>query len=327
MQAVVFEKTGEARAVLGFRDVSEPAPGPGQALVRVEASPIHPADFSFVRGTYRVRPVFPQVAGLSGAGLVVAAGAGVDVRPGTRVAFRAPGAWAELVVVPKERLYPVPDAVESARAAEFAVNPITAWGLLEVANVHAGDWVLLTAASSAVAALVAALAHARGIHVLGVTREASLTELRPDVVGVAESTPDLAARVRDATHGVGVTALIDCVGGSLVTSLFPTLKKAATVVAYGTLSPEPAAVRNADLVYGNLSWRGFGIDHWLSELHPEEHALMLEALWDGIRRARLPLPVQAEVALRDFDQALALAASGGRGKVHFVPRAAGRDAA
>ncbi len=327
MQAVVFEQTGEARAVLGFRDVSAPAPGPGQALVRVEASPIHPADFSFVRGTYRVRPVFPQVAGLSGAGVVVATGTGVGVRPGTRVAFRAPGAWAELVVVLKERLYPVPDGVDSARAAELAVNPITAWGLLDMANARSGDWVLLTAASSAVATLVAALAHTRGIHVLGVAREASLAELPPEVVGIAENTPELAARVRDATNGAGVSALIDCVGGPLVTSLFPVLKKAATVVAYGTLSPEPAAVKNADLVYGNLSWRGFGIDHWLSGMHPDEHARMLEALWDGIRREQLPLPVQAEVLLRDFDRGLALAKSGGRGKVHFVPSAAVSDAA
>lgn len=327
MQALVFEKTGEARAVLEFRAVAAPVPGPGQVLVRVAASPIHPADFSFVRGTYRVRPVFPQVAGLSGAGLVVAAGSGVDVQPGTRVAFRAPGAWAELVAVPQERLYPVPAAVETARAAEFAVNPITAWGLLDVASARAGDWILLTAASSAVATLVAALAEARGIHVLGLARESSLAELRPEVVGIAENSPDLAARIRAATTGAGVTALIDCVGGPLVPSLFPALEKGATVVAYGTLSPEPASVRNADLVYGNLSWRGFGIDHWLSGVRPDEHARMLEALWDGIGRGQLPLSVRAQLALRDFDEGLGLAASGGRGKVHFVPSVAARDAA
>lgn len=317
MQALVFEQAGEARDVLKLREVTAPRPGPGQALVQVEASPVHPADFSFVRGTYRIRPVFPQVAGLSGAGRVVEVGAGLDLRPGTRVAFRAPGAWAELAVAPRERLYPIPDDVAADPASEFPVNPITAWGLLQVARANPGEWILLTAAASAVAELVAALAHARGLHVIGVARPASLAQLAPSVHGLADE-PLLAARVRELTGGEGVAALIDCVGGPLVPALFPALRPGAAVVSYGTLSPEPMVIKNADLVYGNLSWFGFGIDRWLSGLTPVEHARMLDELWDGIRQQRLRLPLQARVPLRSFGEGLKMAAAGRPGKVHLV---------
>ncbi len=318
MKAVVFEAVGEAREVLALRERPAPALETGQVLVAVESSPVHPADFGFVRGSYRVKPSFPQVAGLSGAGRVVAVGAGVSLASGARVAFRWPGAWAELVAVPVARVFPVPDDIGSDEAAQFVVNPITAWGLLESARVQPGAWVGLTAASSSVAKLVAALAGASGARVVGIARPASLSELAPEVHAVSESEPELAERVRAVTAGEGLSALIDCVGGPLVTSLFPALRQGATIVAYGTLSPEPMVVHNASLVYSNLIWQGFGIDRWSASLTPEQTSRMTEALWDGIRCGRLPLPIQARFGLADFSAGLAAAVAGGPGKVIFA---------
>jgi NADPH2:quinone reductase len=318
MQALVFEHTGEAREVLTLREVPKPTPGPGQLLVAVEASPIHPADFGFVRGTYRVRPVLPQVAGLSGAGRVVGVGAGVDLALGTRVAFRWPGAWAEFVALPRERVFEVPAGIASVQAAQFVVNPITAWGLLEMARARAGEWIALTAASSSVAALVSALAEERGLRVVGIARAASLVELAGYVRGVSEAEPELAERVRELTGGDGLAALIDPVGGPLVGSLFPALRPGATMVAYGTLSPEPMLVKNAALVYGNLTWQGFGIDRWSAHLTVSEVTTMTQALWVGIQSGRLPLPVQARLPLPELAEALRLAVAGGPGKVVFT---------
>ncbi len=318
MQALVFEQTGEAREVLTLRDVREPVPAAAEVLVAVEASPVHPADFSFVRGTYRAKPAFPQVAGLSGAGRVVSAGAGVRLAPGTRVAFRWPGAWAELALAPVERVYPIPGDIAVDAAAQFVVNPITAWGLLDAARVRAGDCIALTAASSSVATLVSVLAAERGVRVIGIAREESLGELAPDVRPLAENTPDLAARVRDLEGGHGIAALIDCVGGPLTGSLFPAVAAGGTVVAYGTLSPEPVPIRNATLIYGNLTWSGFGIDRFLAGLSAPESERMLAALWAAIADGRLPLPVQAHAPLADFSAALRMAAAGGRGKVIFA---------
>jgi len=227
MRAIVFERTGEPRDVLALCEVPTPTVGPGQVLVAVEASPVHPADFGFIRGSYRVKPSFPQIAGLSGAGHVLATGDGVRLARGVRVAFRWPGAWAEQVAVRVERTFVVPEDIAAEVAAQFPVNPITAWGLLDVARAQPGQWLGLTAASSSVAALVGALAGERGLHVVGISRPGSLTALAAGVHGVADDEPDLAARVRAVTTDQGLAALIDGVGGPLLGKLFPALAPGA----------------------------------------------------------------------------------------------------
>src|SRR5205085_1028269 len=104
--------------------------------------------------------------------VVDAAGAGVnDALVGRRVAFRSPGAWAEQAVVRVTRIYAVPDDIDDALACQFALNPLTAWGLLARAAVKRGEHVLLTAGQSIVAGLVAALAAQRRIAVTRVMRD------------------------------------------------------------------------------------------------------------------------------------------------------------
>jgi NADPH:quinone reductase-like Zn-dependent oxidoreductase len=117
MRAVIFQEPGDPATVLTVHDVASPEPAAGEVLVDVDASVIRPADLMFIRGNYRIRPTFPQVAGLEGAGIIVATGAGVAITLGTRVAFRHPGAWAERVAVPGERCYLVPDDVAIDTAA------------------------------------------------------------------------------------------------------------------------------------------------------------------------------------------------------------------
>jgi NADPH:quinone reductase-like Zn-dependent oxidoreductase len=305
MKALVFDRIGDAREVLSLRDIAEPVPGAGEVLIRVEARPIHPADLSFVRGEYRIRPKLPQVAGLSGAGRVVAVGEGVAWKPGTRAAFRWPGAWAELVAVPVGRAIAAPEEVAVEDAAQFPLNPITAWGLLHTADAHAPGWIALTAPSSSVAQLVAVLAARRGL------RTVSVAPAREDLAS-------LARRVREATGGEGLAALIDSVGGPVVGQLLPVLRQGATIVAYGALGSEPALVPNAAMVYGNLTWKGFGIDRWLDGLSAREYDDMIAELWEAVRLGRLPLPVRARMPLSAFASALAAAANGAPGKVLLV---------
>ncbi len=301
MDALLFEKAGDPAEVLAFGAVVAPRLAAGQVLIAVEARPIHPADLAFIRGTYRLPPHFPQVAGLSGAGRVVAAAPEVPLTPGTRVAFRWPGAWAEQVAVPVERTIVVPDDISIEDAAQLPLNPITAWGLLDMADVRPGDVIAITAPTSSVSRITRALAEARGVHVIEIGRNGA-------------TSPEL-ARLRALSAGAGLAALIDSVGGALVERLLPELREGATIVTYGTLSPDPIRVHNATIVYRNLTWKGFGIDRWLSTLSSIERARMLDALWNGLRSRTYELPVTSRVALRDFAHGLALAQSASDGKV------------
>ena len=74
MQAIIFEQAGRAEEVLAVRDMPSPVPGRGQVLIQVAARPIQPADFLFIEGRYRIKPAFPQVAGLEGVGTITVCG-------------------------------------------------------------------------------------------------------------------------------------------------------------------------------------------------------------------------------------------------------------
>ena len=52
MKAFVFERTGDPNEVLALRELPEPKPGPGEILVRVRLSPVHPSDMHIMRGRF-----------------------------------------------------------------------------------------------------------------------------------------------------------------------------------------------------------------------------------------------------------------------------------
>jgi NADPH:quinone reductase-like Zn-dependent oxidoreductase len=260
VRAALFEHSGEPADVLTVHDIPSPEPGSGEVIVHVHASVVQPADSMFIRGRYRIRPSFPQVAGLEGTGIVGIAGAGSTLAAGTRVSFRHPGAWAERVAVPAERCYAVPEGVPVDAAAQFALNPVTAWALLDEAGAEGGDWIALSAPRSAVARLVAGIARERGVHVLGLSRPGREEVL--DYLVCDPSGQDFAARIDTLTTGRWLAGYLDSVGGAVLSAVPPALRPGATIVSYGVLDDAPVAVRNSDLIYRNLTWKGFGIDHW-----------------------------------------------------------------
>jgi NADPH:quinone reductase len=321
MQAIVFNQAGEPGDVLRVADVASPRIGGGDVLVRVTARPIHPADLAFIRGQYRIRPDFPQVAGLEGAGVVVEGNGRAGFTQGTRVAFRSPGSWAELAVVPQERLIAVPADVVDENAAQISLNPITAWALLDEAKAGAGDWILVTAATSTVSNLISAIARRRGIPVLGLVRgdaaQAAARSGATQLLSVEER--ELEARIMAICGERRIAAVLDSVGGPTIPRLFTTLRPGARVVAYGVQDREPAIVTNAMLIYANLTWKGFGIDRWLSELASDARLRMMDELWSMIRSGALALPVDSTHRLADFPAALAADARPQRnGKVLLV---------
>jgi NADPH:quinone reductase-like Zn-dependent oxidoreductase len=304
MRAAIFREPGDPARVLTVQEVASPEPAAGEVLVDVDASVIQPADLMFIRGNYRIRPTLPQVAGLEGTGIIVATGAGVAITLGTRVAFRHPGAWAERVVVPAERCYVVPDGVAIDTAAQFSLNPVTAWALLDELTIVPGDWIAVSAPRSALARLVAAIAERRGQRVLGLSRRGNQQALSFPTIDAADD--HLVSRILDRTRGDALAGFLDSVGGRLVSAALPALRTGATIVSYGVLDNEPIPVRNSDLIYRNLTWKGFGIDHWLATA-TDRRASMTNELWALIRERTIELPVASRHMLDHIQVALAAA--------------------
>src|SRR6476619_4824066 len=154
MQQLQLVAHGEPSDVIKLNTVSEPPLGEEDVLVSMEAAPINPSDFLFVRGLYGVRPAFPSPVGAEGVGRVAKIGSKVDgALQGKRVLILPTyeqGTWADQVVVPVRNIVPMRDDADPLQLAMLGINPATASRLLnrDVA-LRPGDWIGQTAANAA----------------------------------------------------------------------------------------------------------------------------------------------------------------------------------
>src|SRR5277367_6205914 len=145
MQAIQILTTGSAD-VLTLRDLPTPTPGPGEALIRIEASGVNFIDTYFREGRYPAN--LPYTLGQEASGIVESVATGVpDVKPGDRVAWCGiPGTYAEFAVAPASRLVPIPAGVSSPQAAAAILQGMTAHYLAHSTyKIQSGDEVLVHA--------------------------------------------------------------------------------------------------------------------------------------------------------------------------------------
>ncbi|MET8036830.1 zinc-binding dehydrogenase [Streptomyces sp. NPDC005345] len=278
MRRVSYEHFGEPADVLRVEDAPDlQPPGAHEVLIRVATSPVHPGDLAGIRGRYDGgKPAGPTVPGFEGVGTVQALGPGGVVESGLKVGqrvafFPVQGAWAEQVVTPVQFAIPVPDAVSDAVASQLMINPITAAMLLREAENAAltvdNGVLLLTAAGSGVARLLAAMATARGYATISVVRSAEgAARLRPVSDGpvVSSDDTDWVAKVRDAAEGRQIRVACDPIGGAMAASLAGLLADGGTLLAYGGLAAnEPMGLDSMDVTSRGLSVRGVTIGRWL----------------------------------------------------------------
>src|SRR5713101_4279145 len=125
MKAIQVRRSGSPEA-LEVVDIPQPAPGPKQALVKIEASGINYIDVYFRAGLYKADP--PFTPGMEAAGIVEAVGPDVtEVAVGDRVAYAmARGSYAECAIVPAWQLVKVPDSLDPMKAAASMLQGMTA---------------------------------------------------------------------------------------------------------------------------------------------------------------------------------------------------------
>src|SRR6267142_1423725 len=166
---------GEPSDVIELKTVPEPALGQDEVLISMEAAPLNPSDFLFVRGMYGVRPAFPSPVGAEGVGRVTQTGSKVDsALQGKRVLIiptYEQGTWAEQVVAPVRNLVTMSDEADPLQLSMIGINPVTAYLLLHrFVSLMPADWIGQTAANSAMGQYIIALAKLAGVKTLNVVR-------------------------------------------------------------------------------------------------------------------------------------------------------------
>lgn len=224
---------------LEIRHGAVPVAGPGQVVVRMEATGVSFAEQQMRRGRYYDQPPFPFVPGYDLVGTVLTTGHGVDPGlTGTRVAALVKvGGWASHVRVEAADVVPVPDGVGAAEAETVVVNGVTAWQMLHrKARISAGRTVLVHGANGGVGSVLVQLARAAGAKVIGTASARHHDSLREQgVIPVDYRTEDVAARVRELAPG-GVDAVFDHVGGRSAVDSWHLLAPGGTLVSYGSAS-------------------------------------------------------------------------------------------
>jgi len=217
MKAIRIHRHGGPDA-LQLDELDTPAPGPGQALVKVEAAGVNFIDVYHRSGLYP-QPL-PAGIGREGAGVVEAVGPDVtELAPGVRVAWaEVAGSYATHVIAPVDKLVPVPGGVDAARAAAVMLQGMTAHYLTRSTfPLGAGDTCLVHAAAGGVGLLLCQLGRLAGARVIGTASteakaEAARAAGADEVIRYDQA--DFAEEVLRVTGGAGARVIYDGVGAS-----------------------------------------------------------------------------------------------------------------
>jgi len=323
INAAVYEKHGNPADVLHVETRPWPTPAEDEAVVKMRAAPINPADLNQIEGKYPVRPELPATPGFEGAGTVVDAGANVKgLTSGALVILpHNVGTWRDAVAVKAGDLVVVPDGIEPVQAAMLKINPLTAWRLLhDYVNLRKGDWLIQNAANSAAGRDVIQIARELGYKTVNVVRRAEVVdELRAEGGDVVSLDGDnLREEVKRATGGASIRLGLNSVGGDSALRLANCLAPGGTLVSFGAMSLQPLKIPTGLLIFKDLRFRGIWINKWYDNATPSERVEAFRPLFDMAARGLLKTKIDKAYRLGEVKAAVAHAAQGKRsGKIIF----------
>jgi NADPH2:quinone reductase len=239
MKAIQVQSTG-GPDVLQIRDVPDPVPHAGEALVRVDTAGVNYMDVYFREGKYKAP--LPFVPGGEGSGYVEAVGEGViSLSVGAPVAWLgAVGSYAEKVVVPADRLVPVPPALDLQKAAALMIQGITAYYLSHLTfALKPGNTALVHAAAGGVGFLLTQMAKSAGAVVIATVSTPEKAKVARDagadeVIIYTQSKFD--EEVLRITKGAGLDVVYDGVGQSTFEQSLKCLRRRGLLALYGAAS-------------------------------------------------------------------------------------------
>ena len=326
---VELNKIGDPAEVLEVKEGVSRLLDKGEARIAVLAAPIHPSNLLQIAGNYLTLPALPSTPGSEGVGRVMEVSADVKhLTKGQLVLLGGMGTWLEEIVAPAASLIPLPDLGKPSMAvieqlSMTTINPLTALLMLtSYADLKEGDWVVQSAANSAVGGYLIQLAKQRGIKTVNVVRREGLAEelmaKGADVVLI--NGPDLAKQIASATNNAPVLLAIDAVGGETFSRLAASLGEGGTIVSYGLLSGELPTLNVGLSIGKDLRTRGFWLTKWFQTTAMAEKQAAFGQIIPLIANGSLKADIDSRFTVDQIKQAVTRAGQRGRnGKVLIVP--------
>lgn len=231
--------------VLHAADIPTPDPGPGELLVRHTAIGVNFIDTYHRSGLYPLAKL-PSGIGSEAAGVVEAIGSGVHgFSLGERVAYATGplGAYADLRVVPAERVVKLPPEIDDVTAAAMMLKGMTVEYLIRrTYAVQSGQTVLWQAAAGGVGLIACQWLRHLGVTVIGTVssdEKARLAEAHGCAHTIVYTRENFPQRVRELTANRGVPVVYDSVGRTTFLGSLDCLSPRGTMVAFGNASGKP----------------------------------------------------------------------------------------
>ena len=223
MQAIQAHDYG-GPDVLVLERTPRPEPNADQVLIRLKAVGVNPADWKYRAGLFKqfVPLSFPWTPGLEGSGIVEAVGTNVTtLKKGDEVYGILNGGYAEYALASANEVQPKPAELSFEEAASIPMGFLTAWGgVIDTANVQAGQRVLIHGAAGGIGAYAVQLAKWKGAHVTGTASAGNLEFARS--LGADEMIDYNATRFETVLKDMDV--VIDTVGADLAERSFQVLR-------------------------------------------------------------------------------------------------------
>jgi len=270
-------------------EAPEPVVTAGSVIVRVSAVSLNHLDLWVRRGIPGLDVEMPHIGGSDAAGTVEAVGSDVHSwSPGDRVVINGAlscsscefchrgdealclelqvlgehvrGAAAELVRVPAENLFRIPDSLDFESAAASSLVFQTAWrALTNRGRLKPGETLLVTGASGGVASAGVQIGRHLGARVIAVTSGAGNTSWIRTLgaeVAIDRLTEDVDARIHEETAGRGVDVVLDSVGERMWKTVMRAAGIDARIIVYGATTGPDARLHLAHLFWKQLTVTG-----------------------------------------------------------------------
>jgi NADPH:quinone reductase len=341
MKAAILRDYGPPE-VLGYGDLPTPMPGPGEVLVRVLAAGLNRLDHYLREGSVTRELKLPHVLGSDAAGVVEAVGSGVTrfsagdrvipmpgypldaAEAGFRPISAAPsyvirgiaewGSYAQYMVVPERWVVRDGTGLSPEEAATLPMAVVTGVRAVKiVGEVKAGDLVLVHAGASGTGSTNVQIAYALGARVAATVRTPEkagfVRDLGAELV-VPMDEGDFVSAVRDWSEGRGVSAVIDNLGGDVLTRSLDCLAPLGRLVSMGFVAGMEATIQIRPFFFAQKQIRGT----LMGDVEDLEWGL------EQVRQGRIRPTLDRTFPLAQAAEAHAhLAAGAARGNTVFLP--------
>src|SRR4051794_19366194 len=301
-KGIRFHEVG-APEVLRWESLEVGEPGRGEVRLRHKAVGLNFADTYFRTGLYPA--ALPAGMGVEAAGVVEAVGPGVTgFAEGDRVTYTGSplGAYSTERVMDVAPLIKLPETTPFEPAAAMTMRGLTCGSLLRrIADLKAGDTVLLHAAAGGVGLLFTQWARLLGVNVIGTVstdEKAEIARAHGCTHTIVYTREDVAARVRELTDGVGVPVAYDSIGRATVPSSLDSLRRRGLLVCFGTASgPIPPIDAMQLAVKGSLFVTRPALADYIAD--PAERAELSAELFGHVASGRITVAINQRYALED----------------------------